>query len=81
MQVMDQVILEAMSRHMEDKKATGNSQYGSAKGESHLTNLTAFFDENSAHCFTLPLGIYVSLSPVVVSLQPSYWDIDWINRK
>lgn len=70
-QVMDKVILKAMSRHMEDKKATGNSQHGSAKGKSHLTNLIAFFDESTAHCFTLPLAISLPLSPAV-SLQPSY---------
>ncbi|GAB0184021.1 mitochondrial enolase superfamily member 1 [Grus japonensis] len=43
--VMEQLIMETISRHMKDKKLLRSSQHGFTKGKSCLTNLITFYNE------------------------------------
>jgi len=42
--VMEQLILDVISKQVEEKKVIRSSQHGFTKGKSCLTNLTAFYE-------------------------------------
>lgn len=43
--VKEQILLEAVSRHVNNKKRFGRIYFQFTKSNSHLANLNAFYDE------------------------------------
>lgn len=42
---MEQILLEALSKHMKDEKVVANSQCGFTNGKVFLTKVKVFYDE------------------------------------
>ncbi|KAK4818726.1 hypothetical protein QYF61_018705 [Mycteria americana] len=83
--VMEQIILSAITRHVQDNQVIRPSQHGFRKGRSCLTNLISFYDKHSpgeTGCSWLG-RVYTSLRKelagwpgprvVVDGVKPSWW--------
>lgn len=42
-QITEQILLESMAKHTDDRKLVRDNQHGFTKGKSCLTNLVAFY--------------------------------------
>ena len=71
---MEQILLETMLRHMENKEVINDNQHGLTKGKSWLTNLVTFYNRVTAlvddgkGTYIIYLNLYKTLEAVLLNI-------------
>jgi len=68
--VMEQLILEAIIKQVEEKKVIRSSQHGFTKGKSCLTNLIVFYDDMTGWVDGEPWVLSTSTSARLLTQSP-----------
>ncbi|KAJ7423506.1 rna-directed dna polymerase from mobile element jockey-like [Pitangus sulphuratus] len=85
--VMECLILEIISLHMEDKKVIRSSQLGFTKGKSYLTNQITFYNETTAWMDEGKAAdiVYLNFSKAFKTVSPNIFigklRKDWMSEK
>ncbi|TRZ05889.1 hypothetical protein HGM15179_021218 [Zosterops borbonicus] len=78
--VMEYIILEVITKHVEENKVTGSSQHGFTKGKSCLTNVTAFYDGMAGWVEGTAVDVYLDFSKAFDTVSHNMNDEELLER-